>query len=87
MQMRRMAEAMKPPRTPVMIFCGSQRYSVKGDLGAGAAVTDITIELNRRWMGVSKAGRAPYAVAAEAEKARYEAAMAEAAAVAARKSD
>ncbi|KAK1857675.1 hypothetical protein I4F81_000290 [Pyropia yezoensis] len=74
------ATAIKRPLSAYMFFCAATREAVKADLGATMAVTDITVELGRRWKDVSEADRAPFVAAAEADKVRYETAKAEAAA-------
>lgn len=74
------ATAIKRPLSAYMFFCAATREAVKADLGASMAVTDITVELGRRWKEVSEADRAPFVAAAEADKVRYETAKAEAAA-------
>lgn len=74
------AGAVKRPLSAYMFFCAATREAVKADLGDAAAVTDITVELGRRWKEVAEADKAPFVAAAEADKARYEAAKAEVAA-------
>lgn len=74
------ATAIKRPLSAYMFFCASMRDAVKADLGAATSVTEITVELGRRWKEVSEADRAPFVAAAEADKVRYETAKAEASA-------
>jgi len=73
------ATAIKRPQSAYMFYCAAHREAVKAELGAAAPVTAVVSELARRWKGVSDADRSPHVAAAEADKARYEAAKADAA--------
>ncbi len=67
--------APKRPKNPYMFYLADTRTAVKEELASEGTVTNVTIEVSKRWNALDDKEKSKYLTMAEADKKRYETEM------------
>jgi hypothetical protein len=67
--------APKRPKNPYMFYLADTRATVKEELATEGSVTNVTIEVSKRWNALDDKDKAKYLTMAEEDKKRYETEM------------